>query len=123
MSRLSILQGIFPTRDQTQVSHIAGRFFTSWTTREAWYMYRIFFKGSWYTATQEEPPEVVLKLLLCFQDFTFAFFSPLSLSTFQFLAFFLQRFLENAGIPQYIGPLGWHWSVTVALRAHQWPLF
>ena len=26
---LSLLQGIFPTRDRTQVSNIAGRFFTS----------------------------------------------------------------------------------------------
>ena len=32
----SLLQGIFPTRDQTQVSHIAGRFFTSWATREVY---------------------------------------------------------------------------------------
>ena len=32
---LSLLQGIFPTWDQTQVSRIAGRFFTSWATREA----------------------------------------------------------------------------------------
>ena len=34
---LSLLQGIFPTqaRDQTQVSRIAGGFFTSWATREA----------------------------------------------------------------------------------------
>ena len=32
---LSLLQGIFPTQDQTQVSRIAGRFFTCWTTREA----------------------------------------------------------------------------------------
>ena len=31
----SLLQGIFPTRDRTYVSHIAGRFFTSWATREA----------------------------------------------------------------------------------------
>ena len=31
---LSLLQ-IFPTQDQTQVSHIAGGFFTSWATREA----------------------------------------------------------------------------------------
>ena len=31
----SLLQGIFLTRDQTQVSHIAGRFFTIWATREA----------------------------------------------------------------------------------------
>ena len=32
---LSLLQEIFPTQDQTQVSHIASRFFTSWATREA----------------------------------------------------------------------------------------
>ena len=34
----SLLQGIFPTRDQTQVSHIAGRFFTSWAreVQEYW---------------------------------------------------------------------------------------
>ena len=31
---LSLLQGIFPTRDRTQVSRIAGRFFNSWATRE-----------------------------------------------------------------------------------------
>ena len=34
---LSLLQGIFTTRDQTQISRIAGRFFTSWITREAVY--------------------------------------------------------------------------------------
>ena len=32
VGRLYLLQGIFPTRDQIQVSHIAGRFFTSWAT-------------------------------------------------------------------------------------------
>ena len=32
---LSLLQGSFQPRDQTQVSHIAGGFFTSWATREA----------------------------------------------------------------------------------------
>ena len=32
---LSLLQGIFPTRDQTQVSLIAGGFFTRGATREA----------------------------------------------------------------------------------------
>ena len=32
----SLLQGIFPTQGSNQVSHIAGRFFTSWATREAW---------------------------------------------------------------------------------------
>ena len=32
---LSLLQGIFQPRNQTQVSHIAGGFITSWSTREA----------------------------------------------------------------------------------------
>ena len=32
----SLLQGIFPTKDWTQVSCIAGEFFTSWATREAY---------------------------------------------------------------------------------------
>ena len=31
----SFLQGIFPTQGSSQVSHITGRFFTIWTTREA----------------------------------------------------------------------------------------
>ena len=35
MGSCSLLLGIFPTRDRTQVSRNAGRFFTSWTTREA----------------------------------------------------------------------------------------
>ena len=30
----SLLQGIFPTQDQTQVSCIAGGFFTLWATGE-----------------------------------------------------------------------------------------
>ena len=32
---LSLLHGIFPTRDWVQVSHVAGTFFTNWATREA----------------------------------------------------------------------------------------
>ena len=32
---LFLLQGIFPTQGSNQVSRIAGRFFTSWATREA----------------------------------------------------------------------------------------
>ena len=32
---LSLLQGIFPTQGSNQVSCTAGRFFTSWATREA----------------------------------------------------------------------------------------
>ena len=31
----SLPQGIFPTQGLIQVSHIAGRFFTNWSTREA----------------------------------------------------------------------------------------
>ena len=31
----ALLQGIFPPRDRTQVSHTAGGFFTIWATREA----------------------------------------------------------------------------------------
>ena len=35
----SLLQGISPRpRDQTQVSHISGRFFTVWATREAFFL-------------------------------------------------------------------------------------
>ena len=30
-----VSRGFSQARDQTQVSHIAGRFFTSWATREA----------------------------------------------------------------------------------------
>ena len=35
VSSSSLLQGIFPPRDWTQASCTAGRFFTSWATREA----------------------------------------------------------------------------------------
>ena len=35
VGHLSLLQGIFPTQRLTQVSCIAGGFFTSWATREA----------------------------------------------------------------------------------------
>ena len=34
MGSHTLLQGNLPTRDQTQVSHIAGGFFTSWAPRE-----------------------------------------------------------------------------------------
>jgi len=36
---LSLLQGSSQPRDRTQVSHIAGGFFTSWATREAHHVY------------------------------------------------------------------------------------
>ena len=41
MGNHSLLQGIFPT----QVSCIAGRFFTSWATREAWWSELAAFRG------------------------------------------------------------------------------
>ena len=34
VGRLALLQGIFPTQGRTQVFRVAGRFFTSWATRE-----------------------------------------------------------------------------------------
>ena len=38
---LSLLQGIFQPRDQTQVSCIASGFFTSWAIREAHYLLKL----------------------------------------------------------------------------------
>ena len=35
VSSQSLLQGIFSTKGSNQVSHITGRFFTSWATRES----------------------------------------------------------------------------------------
>ena len=35
----ALLQGIFPTRNRTRVSHTADRFFTIWATREAWWLF------------------------------------------------------------------------------------
>ena len=35
VGNLSLLQGIFLTRNQTGVSYITGRFFTNWAMREA----------------------------------------------------------------------------------------
>ena len=43
-----LFQGIFPPRDWTQVSHIAGRFFTIWVIKKAqeyWSEYPIPFPG------------------------------------------------------------------------------
>ena len=49
----SLLQGSSQPRDQTQVSRIAGRFFTSWATREAlclfgYWKYLLFSRYSLY---------------------------------------------------------------------------
>ena len=41
---LSPLQGYSQPRDRTQVSYSAGRFFTSWATRETWCLWRIHAK-------------------------------------------------------------------------------
>ena len=40
----TLLQGIFPTQDLTQVSRIAGKFFAVWATREA-LIYHILFQN------------------------------------------------------------------------------
>ena len=47
---LSLFQGIFPTRDRTQVSCIAGRFFTSWATRKAHIIYH--YRGLEYKSSK-----------------------------------------------------------------------
>ena len=39
-------RGSSQLRDQTQVSHIAGRFFTTWATREGWKAYYLNCQGS-----------------------------------------------------------------------------
>ena len=41
----AFLQETFPNRDQTQVSHTAGRFFTVWATKEAytWWTQCLYF--------------------------------------------------------------------------------
>ena len=36
---IPFFRGSSQSRDQTEVSHIAGGFFTSWTTREAHHIY------------------------------------------------------------------------------------
>ena len=41
---LSLLQGIFTTHGLTQVSCIAGGFFTSWTTRETYTKLLLYYK-------------------------------------------------------------------------------
>ena len=62
---LSLLQGIFPTRDRTHVSLIAGRFFTSWATREAQYI----IIGDWNAKVgSEEIPGVTGKVGLGVQN-------------------------------------------------------
>ena len=50
---LSLLWGIFLTRNQTQVSHIAGGFFTIWATREAQELEGSLTLLQWIFLTQE----------------------------------------------------------------------
>ena len=61
----ALLQGSSHPRDQTQVSHIAGRFFTVWATREAlsWagiYLKKDFLSESWNWMIQEDTLSVSL---------------------------------------------------------------
>ena len=46
MGSHALLQGIYQPRDQIQVSCIAGRFFTSWATREALAIYAGYILSS-----------------------------------------------------------------------------
>ena len=39
----SLLQGIFPTQDQTQVSYTAGRFFTVWVNEVLYFKHTVFY--------------------------------------------------------------------------------
>ena len=58
-------EGIFPPRDETRVSHIAGRFFTIWTTG----------KPSWESGTEQKEAwsfflscvSSILSFLICLQ--------------------------------------------------------
>ena len=44
---LSLLQGIFPTRGSTQVSHVAGGFFTNCPKTLEWVVYPFSSRSSW----------------------------------------------------------------------------
>ena len=46
---LSLLQGSSQLRDQTQVSHIAGRFFTNWAIRESHIVWCLILLSSWHS--------------------------------------------------------------------------
>ena len=51
----SLLQGIFQPRDRTQVSHIAGRFFTVWATREAPLLLLLLLLHSYFSSLAPAP--------------------------------------------------------------------
>ena len=68
---ISLSRGSSWPRDWTWVSHIAGRFFTIWATREAQMLERVWRKGNplallvWMqsdTATMEESMQIPLKI-------------------------------------------------------------
>ena len=68
MGSLSLFQGIFPTRDQTQVSCIVGGFFTSWAIREAqeyWSGYLSLLQ--WIFLTQESNRGLLLCKRILYQ--------------------------------------------------------
>ena len=57
-------KGSSEPRDQTQFSHIAGRFFTIWATREAHKIYSLYFFINLYFINKNEVIELLLKNLL-----------------------------------------------------------
>ena len=58
-----LLQGIFQPRDRTQVSHIAGRFFTVWVTREAHVSYGHWSNRTWCVYALEYYIVITLHIL------------------------------------------------------------
>ena len=58
---LSLLQGIFLPRDQTEVFSIAGGFFTSWATREALWKAMTAINSEFYGGLGKSPLETFWK--------------------------------------------------------------
>ena len=57
-------RGSSQSRDGTQVSHIAGKFFTSWDTREA--PKQLYFnKNKWFFFFRNESPPLMFLFRLC----------------------------------------------------------
>ena len=62
---LSLLQGIFPTQELNLVSCIAGRFFTSWATREALkvlYTHKLIWFSPFFMVQLSDPHMTTRKL-------------------------------------------------------------
>ena len=74
----SLLQGIFPSRDWTHVSHIAGGFFTNWATRPLSKFCLSCLRLKGFRKKQYHPIWIIHHYF-----FSLKFLSPLPLFTFQ----------------------------------------